>query len=145
ITSYDSHSIDINGLGFIRPGDPRSELVLGLFEEGRALAMLLNGMTSDDWQRTPEADRIAAVSPIVQLRNGKYTVPTFIIHGEKDELLPCSMSARFEELLRAKGVKGGLLVVPSARHLFDLSLRPGDEGWESDVLPGYRFLLQMLE
>ena len=101
-------------------------------------------MTSNDWQRSPGADRIAAVNPVAQLLKGKYTTPTFIIHGEKDELVPSSMSVEFEESMRAKRVKGGILIVPGAGHLHDLNLRPGEDKWNSGVQPGYDFLFRML-
>ena len=35
---------DSSHLGWLRPGDPRSELVLSLFKEGNGLPLLLNGI-----------------------------------------------------------------------------------------------------
>src|SRR3954447_13233530 len=42
ITNYDSARGDTTGLGWVRRGDPRSELVLSLFKEGIGLPLLLN-------------------------------------------------------------------------------------------------------
>lgn len=38
------------------------------------------------------------------------------------------------------GVKGGLSEVMGVRHIHDLELREGGEGWEKGVGVGYEFL-----
>ena len=75
---------------------------------------------------------------------GNYDVPTFSVHGDKDEIVPCDMSIQFELALQAKGVKSGILVVKGAWHIHDLATRPGTESWEEGVGPGYRFLFDVL-
>ncbi|KAK0647379.1 Methylphloroacetophenone synthase [Lasiodiplodia hormozganensis] len=150
ITSYDSDASDTTGLGWVRPGDPRSELVLSLFKEGTGLPLLLNGLPSgsgaddDSWTQRPDAERVAAISPMAQLRRGKYKVPTFIIHGTKDEIVPYSTAVAFADALRAAGVEGELLTVQGARHIHDVSLKPGNKRWDDTVAPGYEFLFRHL-
>ncbi|OJD29656.1 polyketide synthase [Diplodia corticola] len=145
ITGYDGDgSTDTTGLGWVRPGDPRSELVLSLFKEGNGLPLMLNGLPSGDeeaWTRWPDADRIAAISPLAQVRRGRYGVPTFVIHGTRDEIVPYASAGAFVDALRRAGVEGHLLTVRGARHIHDVSLRPGSERWEETVAPGYEFLL----
>lgn len=134
----------------MRPGDPRSELVLSLFKEGTGLPLLLNGLPSgsgaddDSWTQRPDAERVAAISPMAQLRHGKYKVPTFIIHGTKDEIVPYSTAVAFADALRAAGVEGELLTVQGARHIHDVSLKPGNKRWDDTVAPGYEFLFRHL-
>lgn len=146
ITSYDSNTIDTTGLGWVRPGDPRSELVLSLFKEGTGLPLMLNGLSSD-LSKTfakPSEKRVAAISPMAHLRLGRYTTPTFLIHGERDEVVPFHTAVKFANALDECKVRGGLLAVKGVKHIHDLSLRPGMERWQKEVAPGYDFLLQIL-
>ncbi|KAL1635043.1 Type I Iterative PKS [Diplodia intermedia] len=152
ITGYDGDgaaATDTTGLGWVRPGDPRSELVLSLFKEGNGLPLLLNGLPSDDeeegaWTRWPDAERVAAISPLAQVRRGRYRVPTFVIHGTRDEIVPYASARAFVDALGREGVEGRLLTVQGARHIHDVALRPGSERWEETVAPGYEFLLAHL-
>lgn len=150
LTSYDSTGdIDSTGLGWVRPGDARSELVLSLFKEGNGLPLLLNGLPSpssveNPMLMAPSADRIAAISPSFQVRAGNYSTPTFIIHGDRDEIVPFHTAERFAKALRVAGVESGFLPVKRARHIHDLRLKPGQKEWEESVAPGYNFLINIL-
>ncbi|KAH6639121.1 hypothetical protein C7974DRAFT_449039 [Boeremia exigua] len=171
ITQYDGNGTDTTGLGWVRPGDPRSELVLSLFKEGGGLSLLLNGLprlddeeessdeeisddsddnSSDDisdadrYFRAPDAERIAFISPLAQLRRGNYMVPTFVIHGTRDEIVPYHTAVDFVDALRAARVEAHLLSVQGARHIHDVSLNVGSKLWDETVAPGYEFLLRHL-
>ncbi|KAF7889246.1 hypothetical protein EAF00_009546 [Botryotinia globosa] len=144
ITNYDAESIDSTGLGWVRPGDPRSELVLSLFKEGNGLSIMLNGISDHDWCRKPDRERVAFISPMAQLRSGIYTTPTFLIHGEDDEIVPFHTAKKFVAALKEHGVQSGFLGVSCAKHIHDLNLRPGTEQWRQGVEPGYAFLFEML-
>ncbi|MCJ1436576.1 hypothetical protein MMC27_005956 [Xylographa pallens] len=149
ITSYSATATatDSSHLGWVRPGDPRSELVLSLFKEGHGLPLLLNSIrppAGTPWSTPPPASRIASVSPLAHLRRGTYTTPTFLIHGTEDEIVPFHTAVAFARALRDQGVKGGLAEVKGKRHIHDLKLREGDVGWEEGVGVGYRFLLEEL-
>ena len=76
---------------------------------------------------------------------GNYSVPTFVVHGDRDEIVPCDMSIEFDRALQSKGVRSGILVVEGAKHIHDLATRPGTESWEEGVGPGYRFLFDVLD
>ncbi|KAL9030654.1 MAG: hypothetical protein Q9196_001241 [Gyalolechia fulgens] len=149
ITSH-GHS-DSTRLGWLKPGDPRSELVLSLFQESgtRSLSILLNGLPEEP--NPSEAsdppisnEHLDAINPIAQVRAGKYRVPTFSIHGSEDEVLPCGMSVAFHDALRAMDVDAGVLVVDGARHLHDLGVESGSDGWAKGVGEGYEWLLKQL-
>ena len=149
ITTYTTHptSTDNSHLGWIRPGDPRSELVLSLFKEGHGLPLLLNSIRPPNgrsWSTKPPADLIAAISPLSHLRRGTYTTPTFLIHGTNDEIVPYHTAVTFSEAIREKGVRGGLGEVKGVRHIHDLELREGGKGWWEGVGVGYAFLLEEL-
>ncbi|PSN66430.1 ketoacyl-synt-domain-containing protein [Corynespora cassiicola Philippines] len=150
ITGYERDTADTTGLGWVRPGDPRSELVLSLFKEGNGLPLLLNGLpkSSDDakssWLQTPSPDRVAAISPMSQLRRGRYNVPTYIIHGTNDEIVPYHTAVKFIDAMRTEGIEGDLLTVKGARHIHDVALKPGSKRWEETVAPGYQFLFRHL-
>ncbi|QSZ37813.1 hypothetical protein DSL72_008913 [Monilinia vaccinii-corymbosi] len=144
ITTYGAEGIDSTGLGWVRPGDPRSELVLSLFKEGNGLNLMLNGISDDNWQRKPDPSRIAAISPMAQLRSGRYNTPTFLIHGENDEIVPYHAAKAFTTALREYGVPSGFLGVPGVKHIHDLGLKPGMEEWKQGVEPGYEFLFEIL-
>ena len=88
ITTYDNSAQgDSTKLGWVRPGDPRSELVLALFKETIGLSLMHNGLPKGclsseddiDWLlEPPSPKRIASVSPLARLRAGQYSCPTFI-------------------------------------------------------------------
>lgn len=129
------------------PGDPRSELVLSLFKERNGLPLLLNGIRPSNgkpWSSPPPADLVAAISPLSHLRRGTYTTPTFLIHGTKDEIVPYHTAVAFCEVMREMGVRGGLGEVKGVRHIHDLGLGEGAEGWWEGIGVGYEFLFREL-
>lgn len=157
ITEYDhSGRGDTTGLGWVRPGDPRSELVLALIKERIGLPLLLNGLPPRDtsseaeiakWlSARPSADRIASVSPLARLRSGTYgTCPTYIIHGTADQVAPFSAAERFVAELQAQEIRCGMLRIVGGPHIHDTSLKPGMKKWEEQVAPGYSFLFDVLQ
>ncbi|KAL9092262.1 MAG: hypothetical protein Q9165_004436 [Trypethelium subeluteriae] len=149
ITSYEAARNDSTNLGWIQPGDPRSELVLSLFKEGTGLPLLLNGLPSITASGSacfekPSAEQIASINPISQLRSGNYSTPTFIIHGTDDEIAPFTAAEQFLAALKAKNVMCGLLKIEGGKHTHDLTLKPGMKEWEQHVAPGYRFLSEIV-
>lgn len=78
------------------------------------------------------------------MRNGAYRTPTFVIHGERDEVVPCVQSEKFVEALKETGVEAGMKTVRGKRHIFDLRLKPGERGWDENVGVGYEFLFEQL-
>ncbi|KAI4189026.1 MAG: hypothetical protein LQ348_003849 [Seirophora lacunosa] len=141
-------------LGWLRAEDPRSELVLSLFKEPHALSLLLHGPAAllHDSAALPASasqERLDAINPLARVRAGEYTVPTFIVHGEDDDVVPCAMSVAFERALRDSGVRSGVRVVKGTGHLCDLGVEdpPGrrNNAWEEKgVGEGMRFLLREL-
>ena len=84
------------------------------------------------------------MSPMSQLQLGTYTTPTFLIHGTEDEIVPYHTAVAFSKTMREMGVRGGLGVVEGARHIHDLKVAEGDEGWWDGAGVGYDFLLKEL-
>lgn len=147
IVNYETENAEANFFG-LQPGDPRSDLLLMVSQDGTALALLLNGLhpgNGRDCFDPPEPSCIAAVSPLAQARQGNYRSPTFIIHGPKDEVAPFVAAERFIDELKKQGVKCGLLRLPDdVSHLHDVHLRPGMKGWDNQVVPGYQFLIESI-
>ena len=145
ITSYDSATgTDSTNLGWVRPGDPRSELVLSLFKEGHGLRVMLNGLSSAALSTPPPSEKVQAISPMAQLKAGKYKVPTYIIHADRDEIAPFRDSEAFVEECKRKGVEAALGRVPGKGHIHDLALKPGGEGWQDGVGVGYDFVFDVV-
>lgn len=142
---------DTSDLGWVRQGDPRSDLLLAISQQGIALPVLLNGLTGDrklaDLLTPPSPATVASISPLARLRAGQYAVPTFIVHGTDDEVAPFAGAERFaDEMHRGvPGVHCELLALPGTRHLFDLGLEEGSPQWERLVAPGYSFLRETLK
>lgn len=145
ITSYDCPSgTDSTNLGWVRPGDPRSELVLSLFKESHGLNVMLNGISSADLAKPPPLAKVKAISPMAQLKAGRYNVPTFVIHSDRDEIAPFKDSATFVDELERRGVKTGLGKVKGKSHIHDLTLKPGKDGWTEGVGVGYEFVFEVI-
>lgn len=94
----------------------------------------------EDTKSHPGPSQISKISPLAQIRAGNYRVPTFVIHGSEDNVVPVSHSVEFESALREQGVPSGVVISSGKKHLFDLFLKPGTEEWERCVLPGYDFV-----
>ncbi|KAJ0165997.1 Conidial yellow pigment biosynthesis polyketide synthase [Colletotrichum tanaceti] len=140
------NSLDTTKLGWVRRGDPRSELVRALVKEERGMSLLFNGLPPDgETLPYPDADRAAAFSPLCRVRGGDYRVPTYLVFGDRDEIASFDAGREFARALAGRGVRSGFLPVEGARHIFDLGLVPGSEGWDAGVGPGYEFLLEELE
>ena len=105
---------------------------------------MLNGLSSAALASSPSLAKIQSISPMAQLRAGKYRVPTFVIHSDRDEIAPFRASETFVEELKGKGVIGGLGRVQGKGHIHDLALRPGDEGWQEGVGVGYGFVFRIV-
>lgn len=150
VPNYDTVGGDRTRLGWIRPGDPRSELVLALFKEGIGLPLLLNGLpdspktTLSEWLAPPSPTDVAAISPLSQLRRGAYNTPTFVIHGTDDEVAPFAAAERFVTALKERQIRHGFLPIQGARHIHDLTAKPGTREWEEQVAPGYQFLFDVI-
>ncbi|KAJ5604418.1 hypothetical protein N7510_009572 [Penicillium lagena] len=144
--------------GWMSLSDPRSRIALHMNWKGQALPVLLNGLPSkkkllddgDDASSTnwldlpqPSMDRVRALSPYAQIVEGNYRVPTFLIHGTRDDLIPWEQSVRTTDALASQGVGAGVAIVEDAVHLFDLYRDPEGKYWEA-VLEGYDFLLKHL-
>ncbi|KAI9725826.1 MAG: Type I Iterative PKS [Chrysothrix sp. TS-e1954] len=154
--------------------DPRCELVLSLFREDTGLALLLNtdipcgesfvcragahagilggGSAGDEEDRLvkevilsqPSRERISAICPLAQLRQGHYVTPTFIIHSDADEVAPYDDAVEFCEAMEDQGVKCDMLKLHGKKHLHDLNIRSHSIEWVEQVEPGYQFLLRAL-
>ncbi|KAL7929919.1 hypothetical protein V8C35DRAFT_314154, partial [Trichoderma chlorosporum] len=133
--------------GWMALDDPRSRIILHMNWEGKSLPVLLNGLRrSGDGKgvcspASPSLEQIRAVSPLAQIREGRYRTPTFLIHGTRDDLVPWEASQRTYEALNANGVPAGLAILEDALHLFDIypgSKRNADS--VKAVRDGYDFL-----
>ncbi|KAF7562621.1 hypothetical protein G7046_g1520 [Stylonectria norvegica] len=145
-TSHAFNSLDTTKLGWLHKDDPRSELVLALVKEKNGMSLLFNGLPSEgDQLPRVNPDHAAAFSPLVQARIGNYHTPTYLIFGDEDEIAPFHKAVEFEQALNESGVPCGFLPVTGAKHIFDLGLIPGSEGWDVGVGPGYDFLLRHIE
>lgn len=144
VTNYGA-MMDSTEMGWVKPGDPRSELIFAVLKEGIGLNVLLNGLSQKALTQKPDPALVRAISPMAHVRDGTYTVPTYIIHGTEDEIVPFKTSELFIKQLEEGRVKCGFLRLPGVRHIHDLHLKPGDKQWKDQVEPGYRFLLEALE
>lgn len=142
--------------GWMSTTDARSRIALHMNWKGQALPTLLDGLPSKrqlengewkeaavkDWKQRPipAVELIRAVSPYAQILAGNYKVPTFLIHGTKDDLIPFQHSQRVRDALLERGVDAGVAVPEGAVHLFDL-YREDERGQQARaVLEGYDFL-----
>lgn len=153
LTKYTVQDGKESQLGPIRPGDPRSELVLSLFEESDdfSLSLLLNGTPGAQLNvgelvsNPPTAERRAAICPTARVRAGAHRAPTFIIHGDTDEVATLDAALNLYKEMQRQGVDSGFLAVKGGYHGYDLRLRPGMSAWDEQVAPGYQFLFDKLK
>ncbi|AEO67410.1 uncharacterized protein THITE_2050784 [Thermothielavioides terrestris NRRL 8126] len=137
--------------GWMSPSDPRSRIALHMNWTGRSLRVLLNGLSRHghsighgdptDTLPEPSPEQVRAVSPLAQIRRGNYKVPTFLIHGTKDDLIPWQQALRTHEALRQANVEAEIRILDGALHLFDMfRTYEGDSNAKAAVREGYEFL-----
>lgn len=83
----------------------------------------VGGRTTTHWESLPwpALEAIQAISPYAQIVRGNYRTPTFIVHGERDDLIPCQQSRDTIAALQAQGVvEAHVAVVAGVGHAFDL-------------------------
>lgn len=86
-------------------------------------------------------DRVKRLSPRHVLDHGGGFVPTFLMHGLADDVVPASHSREFAARLREAGVPTHEVYVEGAGHVYDFGFEaPGDAGWDESVGPCLRFL-----
>ncbi|KAH8202697.1 hypothetical protein TruAng_003183 [Truncatella angustata] len=153
ITAYNPTATKRALGGWMSQSDPRSRIALHMNWTGRYLQVLLRGLSGchraraipgadpTDTLRDPSQEEIQAVSPLAQIRRGVYRVPTFIIHGTKDDLIPWQQAVRTYESLQQQGVAAEIRILEGAVHLFDLYRSfESDERSRKAVHEGYEFL-----
>ncbi len=146
--------------GWMSVSDPRSRIALHMNWKGQALPVLLGGLPSKNnlsttdsdgnaqqaqWQSLPQPDatQIAAVCPYTQITQGNYRVPTYLIHGTQDDLIPWQQTQKTWDALVEQGMTAGGEIVEGAVHLFDLYGDREGRNWEV-VKRGYEFLFERL-
>ncbi|KAI0015267.1 putative polyketide synthase [Xylariomycetidae sp. FL0641] len=160
ITAYNVPSSKRALGGWMSPDDPRSRIALHMNWTGRCLRVLLNGLAGDsqaairppndalgvpmdptDALPMPSHEQIRAVSPLAQIQEGVYRVPTFLIHGTKDDLVPWEQSLRTHEALQRQGVAAEIRILDGAVHLFDMYRSYDNDGRAKKAIQdGYSFL-----
>ncbi|RMZ76239.1 hypothetical protein DV738_g5040, partial [Chaetothyriales sp. CBS 135597] len=156
ITAYNIPKDKTNVGGWMNIGDTRSRIVLHMNWRGQQPAVLVNGLPSKKkllqqqdsneaayyaYPRPPLSD-VQSISPASQIRLGNYTVPTFLVHGTDDDLIPWQQTQQTYNDLRAKGIEADIRIVQGRKHLFDLYRDSKDNaGWRA-VRDGYDFLFE---
>ncbi|RYO80319.1 hypothetical protein DL764_009910 [Monosporascus ibericus] len=147
ITSYNVPPEERPLGGWLAPSDPRSRLALHMNCHGRTLHVLLNGLdkkarAQPTTTAAPDPERVAAASPLAQVRRGNYTTPTFLIHPRGDDLIPWQQAERTWGAMQASGTEAELRILEDMPHLFDIV--PGHRSNEmaaEAVQEGYRIKL----
>lgn len=132
--------------------DARCRLVLHINWKAQTLPVILQGLPSRaqaradgakyrDWQALPPPPlaTIQAASARAQIRRGAYRVPTFLVHGTADDLIPWQQSRATYETLLERGVRTEVVLLEGMPHICDLSSEPASEAWRA-VGRGYDFV-----
>jgi acetyl esterase/lipase len=151
LTNYESKGDAkyLKGVGFMRPSDPRSALVLSMFKEGIGLQLILDGIPppnseGDTVFKRPDAARVESISPLAQVRKGNFCTPTCVVHSKVDNVVSIDSADRFMSALREAGVEHKFVRLDGREHLHDLLLNPGSRQWDEEVGPAYDFFLEIL-
>ncbi|KAJ6173459.1 hypothetical protein N7485_006271 [Penicillium canescens] len=118
-------------------------LVRGLPSKAQAATNSMGAKNSDYWEALsmPPLEEIRAVSPYAQIVRGRYRTPTFLVHGDCDDLIPWQQSRDTVQALISQGVEAGFAAPHEAGHAFDLwpDEDPRETGWPA-VKDAYDFV-----
>lgn len=134
--------------GWMSKSDARSRIALHMNWHGQTLPILIHGLKDKSKARDgksilprPTLEQIQSISPLAQIRGGRYRTPTFIVHPRQDDLIPWQQVQRTYEALIGNGVEGELRIVDDAVHLFDLYPRFDNHRQAMETVEaGYSFL-----
>lgn len=70
--------------------------------------------------------------------------PTFIVHGDKDTMVPMYLSEALYSTLKDNGVKCGMSQVPGEEHTFAGKMKVGSRTWEIQR-EGFDFLESLIK
>ena len=114
-------------------------------EEDLGRKLVINGW-GPTWDRPLDMEDIAYIDPLSQARAGTYTSPTFITHGDKDDVAPHEDAVSFVHEIKRRGVRSELLTIKGAgHHDLDLLIVPGQSAWDYNVVPAYKFAKECVE
>lgn len=137
--------------------DARARIVLHMNWKAQSVPILIHGLPNrsqlsgpadessdeDSWKYLPAPSpaQIHQVSSLRQIRNGTYKVPTFLVHGDRDDWIPASMSITAKEELIKRGAPVELIVPDQCGHAFDMfpAEDPLGVGWQA-VMQGYDWI-----
>ncbi|KAH8896779.1 beta-ketoacyl synthase [Thozetella sp. PMI_491] len=126
--------------------DPRWRIIIHYNWTAQLVPLLVGGLpkgigaastagNAQDWAQLPwpNSEAIRAVSPRAQVELGRYRTPTFIVHGERDDLIPCQQSRDMVDALTSRNIEAVLAAPRDAGHAFDLwtDEDPSGSGWEA--------------
>lgn len=111
--------------GWMAKNDARSRIVLHMNWHGQTLPILVHGLQGKAQNGPPRlppptTEQVQAISPLAQIRQGRYHTPTFLVHPADDDLIPWQQAQRTADELLRKGVDAELRIIDKAIHLFDL-------------------------
>lgn len=108
--------------GWMTMDDPRSRVILHMNWEAQTVPILTSGLNRTGVMRPthPSVKQVQSISPAAQVRAGRYRTPTFLIHGDLDDLVPWQQSQTTYNTLCEMGVPAHLVVLNNAVHLFDM-------------------------
>jgi acetyl esterase/lipase len=132
ITSYNI-PLDRGAIGgWLSPSDARSRIILHMNWTDQFVPILLTGLPSRSktaefvstyWKTLPrpKATEVRSISPLAQIKAGKYQVPTFLIHTDADDLIPIEQAERTYRALKEQDISGcEFIILKGVPHLFDL-------------------------
>lgn len=151
LTNYESKGDAkyLDGVGFVRPGDARSALVLSMFKEGIGLPLILDRIPPPNLKgetifKRPNSERVELISPLAQVRLGNFSTPTCVVHSKADNVVSIESAERFVCALSESGVSNRFVKLEKSPHLHDLLLKPGSKQWMDGVKPAYNYFMEML-
>lgn len=128
-------------LPIIIGGLPSRSRVDGCDTDAVSAAHKVNNVEIPDWNALPQPsiEEIRRCSPLAKILEGKYSTPTFLLHGTADDLIPWQQSARTADAMKDQGIDARLVLVPDGPHVCDGSRDPNSAGWQA-VLEAYMWL-----
>ena len=110
--------------------DPRQAYAFTQIADGTVMQTIF---PSQEWDKVDPIRNITASFP-----------PTFIVHGDKDEMVVSDISKDLYHALRQAGVKCDLRLVPDEGHTFAATMATGSRTWKIQR-EGFDFLESLIK
>ena len=129
LVAFSADNEQLNAGGFYKQYSSKVNCVVNIYGIADVRKFGSSNFIDGSYKDNPKAYELA--SPVTHL--SKNTPPVLTIHGDKDSLVPITLSEDLDELLKSNNIEHEFVIVPGGEHAF--TLYPDSLNSNTDIRP----------